>query len=144
MPVTSTSGDTGNGATLTFSSTSFAVGLQNIQGWTEEIERLEVSTLASTGFKKYIVSDLIEAPEITVNFYWDTSLAKPTIGGTSETITITFPLRTNGGEATAANYAGSGFIRSITWPTLENGSVQMGSMVLSFNGVTGPTWTKSA
>ncbi len=48
MPVTSTSGDTGNGATLTFATTAFAVGLQNIQGWTEEVERLEVSTLATT------------------------------------------------------------------------------------------------
>lgn len=115
MPVTSTSGDTGNGATLTFATTAFAVGLQNIQGWTEEVERLEVSTLATTSFKRYIASDLKETPEITVNFYWDTSLARPAIGGTPETMTITFPIRTNGGEATAANYAGTG-LRKIALP----------------------------
>lgn len=144
MPTSQVSGDTGNGATITFGTTSFAVLLKKINGWEETIEKLDVSSLSSTGRKRYISSDLFEPPEITYDFYWDTTKDKPTIGGAPETITVTFPVRTNGGEATGATYAGTGFIKSIKWPDLENGVVQVGSLTVAYDGTTGPTWTKSA
>lgn len=143
MPVTQVSGDTGNGATLTFASTSFAVLVKKISGWEETIEKLDVTNLASTGRKRYISSDLKEPPEITYDFYWDTTKDMPTIGGAPETITVTFPVRANGGETNGATYAGTGFIKSIKWPDLENGSVQMGSLTVCYDGTTGPTYSKA-
>lgn len=135
--------DTGNGATLTFSSTTFAVALKKINGFEESVERLLTSSLATTTYNDYIPSDLKDPPEVVVDFYWDTGKDMPALGNTAETITITYPVRTNGGEASGATYAGTGFIKSIKYPDLENGAVQMGSMTLCFNGATGPAFTKA-
>jgi hypothetical protein len=153
MPVTQVE-DTGNGATFSLAVVPFSVLIKKINGWEEKREPLDVTALNKTGMKKSIPGDLTEPVDVTVEFYWDTSKPKPPIGrevnttasapaSTPETATITSPLRTHGGEAVAANYAGSGHMTSIKWPELENGTVQVGSFVFRFDGVTGPTWTPS-
>lgn len=134
--------DTGNGATLTFSSTTFSVPIKVLVPPEWSIDVLDVSALSTTGFEKKIASDLKKVTPVTYDFYWDTGKSLPTIAGTAETITITFPLRSGaGGEGTAANLAGTGFISGIKFPQLANGEVQMGTITLQFDGSTGPAWT---
>jgi len=72
---------------------------------------------------------------------FDTFLAPPTIGGASETVTITLPIRT--GETTAGNYAGTAFVKEFSYPQLANGTIQEGSYVICWTGATGPAYTKS-
>ena len=134
-------GDTGNGATITFGTSSYAAKVRSIEAWTESIDDLDVSTLDSTGFKRKITSDLKDAGNIKVNVLFDTFLAPPTIGGAPETITITLPLRT--GETTAGNYAGTAFVKEYSYPQLANGTIQEASYVICWTGATGPAYTKS-
>lgn len=141
MPLADVS-DTGLGATIAFSSTTFAARVVGITNPTWSVEKLDDSTLASTGYKKFIPSDLVDPGEVTVEIMWPTSLALPTIGGASETITITFPLRSGaGGEGTAANIAGTGFFSEIVVAPLQIGTIQKGSFKIVFDGGTGPTNT---
>ena len=142
MPQSTIFADTGNGATLTFATTVFAAKIVRIEPVTFTRNKIEVSTLDLTAFKKQIQGDLTETPEFRVTFMFDTFLAVPLLTTVPETITITFPTRT--GETTAANIAGTAFFREVVFPTLANGEAQQGSMIIAYDGGTGPTWSKSA
>lgn len=136
--------DTGLGATITFSSTTFAARVTSITSPTWSVDSLDDSTLSTTGYKEYIASDLSEPGEMTVEIMFPTSLDLPTIGGTSETITLTFPLRSGaGGEGTAATLAGTGYFSEIVFPALQIGTIQKGTYKVKFDGKTGPAFTKS-
>jgi hypothetical protein len=108
--------------------------------------RLDDSTLATTGFRDYIANDLTDHDEIEVTMRFPTKLTLPTLGGTTtQTMTITFPMRSGpGGETTAATLAGTGFFTEIGFPTLALGQIQEGTYKISFDGATGPAFTASA
>jgi hypothetical protein len=145
MPTTDVS-DTGQGATITFSSTTFAARVVSINLGKWSMGRLDDSVLATTGFRKYIANDLTDHDEIEVTMRFPTKLTLPTLGGTTtQTMTITFPLRTGpGGETTAATLAGTGFFSELGFPTLALGQIQEGTYKISFDGSTGPAFTASA
>lgn len=133
-------GDTGNGATLTFGTSALAYGWDSIQIGEESVDMLEVSTLATTGYKEMVASDLKETPEITVSFVTLTTSTAVTVGAAPETITITFPQRT--GETAAANIAGTAVVTSfVRCQQLANGEIQKGQLTFKYDGDTGPTWT---
>lgn len=139
MTASAQCGDTGQGATLTYGSTSFAVTLTKIGGVTISIDKLECSGLSTAGFKKYIPGDLKEVSDLDIEFRWNTLQAIPTIGGASETFTLTMPLRTT--ETTAENFAGTGFFKSITLPDLSLGEIMNGKATICFDGLTPPAIT---
>jgi len=60
MPVTETHADTGAGATISFSSTTFAAKIRSIQLPTWAVDDLEKSTLDTTAYKEFVPSDLVE------------------------------------------------------------------------------------
>lgn len=133
-------GDTGNGATVTFATTSLSLLITSIQIGEETVEMLDVSTLATTGFMESIASDLKTTPEVTLTYVTDTSDAAPAVGGAAETITITAPQRT--GETAAATYAGTAQITSsVVVQQFANGQIQTGQLKFKYNGDTGPTFT---
>lgn len=134
-------GDTGNGATLTFGTTSTSLLWDNIQIGEESIDMLDVSVLGTTAFKEMIASDLKETPEVTVTFVTDTTDAHVTVGAAPETITITPPQRTT--ETTSgSSYAGTAVITSFKMiGELANGTIQKGELKFKYDGDTGPTWT---
>lgn len=137
--------DTGQGATIAFSSTTFAARIEYIRTNEQTIEDLDDSVLSSTGHKEYIASDLIEPGSVTYGIMWPTSLDLPSIGGTPETATITFPLRDGlGNEETAATIAASGYFKKIGGTELRLGQIQKAEIEFKFDGKTGPTFTKSA
>ncbi len=142
MAITDVS-DTGAGATITFGTTTFAARIRSIQIGEWSVEMLDDSILSSTGFRKMIASDLTSATPVVVNMAFPTGLTLPTIGGTAETMTITFPLRSAGGETTAANIAGTAQFTKIVFPTLQLGQLQEGSYEFMWTGGTGPTFTKA-
>lgn len=150
MPITETHADTGAGATITFSSTTFAAKIRSIQLPTWTVDDLEKSTLDTTAYKEFVPSDLVDPGEVSVTCLFPTSLTLPTVAATvTETCTITFPLRkvasttTTSNETTAANIAGSGYFKSFQFPNLQLGNLQEATFVFKFDGDTGPTFTKS-
>lgn len=134
-------GDTGNGATATFGTSSLSLAITKITIGEITIDMLGVSTLATTDYMEEIASDLKKAPEVTLEFIFGTLANAPAVGGAAETMTVTFPLRT--GEGTAANLAGTAQFTAFKLPDLENGKIQSGSCKWKYNGDTGPAYTKA-
>lgn len=134
-------GDTGNGATVTFGTSSLSLAITQIQIGEETIDMLDVSTLATTAYMERIASDLKDPPEVTVSFVFVTSATMPVVGDAPETMTITWPLQT--GNNAAANLAGTAVFTSRKLPDLQNGQVQIGQCKWKYNGDTGPTYTKA-
>lgn len=135
--------NTGNGATLTFSTTSIVFDIVDIDLGTLSVEKLETSLLSDTGFKKYIFADLQEPPEVTFTVRFKATADLPTLGGAAETATVTFS-KDVAASAAAANWAGTGAFINIDLPTLANNTVSDGTITFAFDGTTGPTFTKEA
>jgi hypothetical protein len=135
--------DTGLGATLVLGTQAWAAKIRMIGEIEESIEDQDVSTLDTVAVKEYEADDLSEPGEFDVEALFPTGIALPQLGNVvvPETITITYPLRT--GESTAANHAGSGYIKSRTWPELKPGGLQLCKLKIRFDGFTGPTFTPS-
>lgn len=130
--------DTGNGASLTLASGGFttAMDIVSISPGTESVESLDVTTLASTGYKEYIPGDLKESPEITAEVLFDASLGLPE-AGTTHLVTVTWPkiVATN----TAATLVGKGFIMSTDYPELVSDTVQRSNITIKLSDSVGTT-----
>jgi hypothetical protein len=148
--------DTGNGGSFGVSGPKQADGttadtavatfftnlkIKRIEFPEEALERIECSDLANDIYKSYIPADLVDPPQINLTANFRTDDAVPFKGQILGTATVTFPLRA--GEATAATYAGTAYVGAITMPSLANGELQEIKLRIDFDGVTGPTFTKS-
>lgn len=141
MPASSQPGDTGQGFTFTFSSTTFAVTLKSCKIGKKGNPKVDVTGLSHTT-KRFIQGDCAEWDEVEAEFYWDTLKTPPTLGGTAETGTITWPTRTT--ETTAQNLAGTGFFTELEFPTMEMGAPQMGKFKFAYDGGTAPVLTAAS
>ncbi len=129
---------TGNGATVSgLGITTFLTSISSVK---VQQTPLDITVLATTGFKKMRPGDLRDLPEVTVEFYW-LGAAVPTsttMIPTSEpyagtTFTITYP--------GAGSFAGTAFVKSVDFPAPKNGEVMKGSMTIQYDGATGPAYT---
>ena len=111
-------GDTGNGATCTFATSSLSLAITKIQIGEQTIDMLDVSTLATSGDQEMIASDLKKAQEVTVTALYVGTATLPVVGAAAETMTVTMPLFT--GTTTAANLAGTAQFTSSKLPDMEN------------------------
>lgn len=134
-------GDTGQGATATFGTSSLSLAVTKILIGEISIDMLDVSVLATTDYLEMIASDLKKTPEVTLDFVFVTSATAPVVGGAAETMTVTFPQRT--GETAAATLVGTAQFTSFKLPDLQLGQIQAGQCKWKYNGDTGPTYTKA-
>lgn len=135
-------GDTGNGSTISFASGITAtLKVRSIDPSEVSKPQLDCSHLGTTVYRKLIPDDLTDPPTLAIEYVFDTFDADIAPGTNLGSVVVTFPLRT--GESTEAEYAGTAYVASVKKPRLENGVVQMGMVTVQFDGVTGPTWTKS-
>lgn len=134
-------GDTGQGMTATFGTSSLSLAITEITIGAHTIDLLDVSTLASTGFQKLIVSDLKKAGKVKLKFVFVASATMPVVGGAAETMTISWPLYT--GDVVAANLAGTAVFTDLKLPDGKLGEVMMGECDYQHDGTTGPTYTKA-
>lgn len=132
-------GDTGNGATATFGTSSLSLAVTSIQIGEISINMLDVSTLATTDFEEMKASDLKKTPEVTLNVLFVASAAIPTVGGAPETMTVTLPLFT--GTTNAATLAGTAQFTSLKLPDLANNQIMAAQVKFKYNGDTGPAFT---
>ena len=154
--------DTGNGASLTFSTFTQSFAIESITVGSQSVEPLEISTLGTTGHKRYIPTDLLETPEGSAVVLFDqkeglsgaqTTQVLPA-PGTTALVTITFPKQVATVAASnQANFAGTCFITSIEYPELVNDTVMKATINWKLDGggnspatvaTNVPTFTKEA
>jgi len=126
--------DTGNGATLVLSAGSFttAMDIVSISPGSESVESLDVTTLASTGYKEYVPGDLKESPEITAEVLFNSKIGLPE-AGTTHVVTITWPDQDIATATTGATLVGKGFIMSTEYPELVSDTVQRSNITIKLS-----------
>jgi hypothetical protein len=127
------------GSTLAFGTTGESFQITNVDLSGFAVEEIDVTHMGTTTYREFIQGDLTMPPELSVEFILDPDV-QPPIGSAAQTVTLTF--KTPSGATTPANLAGTGFVRE--WSaTGANEEHLTGSMVIKFDGQTGPTWTAS-
>ena len=132
--------DTGNGATLTLSTTGSVGAIRQMTLPSFFLENIEISYLGTTIFKSFQPSDLSDPGEITVNVLTDVTSDTPPSRGVVETGTVTWPIHTSG-NTTNATLAGTGFITSVELGELINGTLQEWTITFAYDGETDPAFT---
>ena len=128
-------GDTGNGATVTFATPTFSGSIDPIsitQGAFQS-GAIDASTLATEGIAEMIPNDLATVGPSSCTFKWIAGSTAPDFPSEAGTITVTYP------EDIGTALSGTGFITSFTPPTLENGVLMAGTIEWQYDGDTGPT-----
>jgi hypothetical protein len=135
--------DVGMGTTIAFATSSFTATITNVDGGDITRNVIDKTHLGTTGSREKMPGDLVDEGDVTFQFQFDPDV-QPPISGVVESITITFPIPS--GKSTGATLIGTGFISSWSWGGVdaEDSSLMMGTGVITWDGVTGPTWTDSA
>ena len=135
-------GNTGQGATLTLATTGAVGCVRSMQlpDWT--VEKIDASCLDTTGYMRYISGDLIDPGDVEVVAVFDAAIDIPT-PGVVEDITIDFPIGVDT-NTTPAQLTGSGFISVSGLPNLAINELMELRLTVSFDGDTGPAFTKEA
>jgi hypothetical protein len=141
MPANTFFSDTGNSATIVFTTTGFTARYHQLGASKDTIAKIETSHLGTTVQKTHIPGDLYDPNETQCEFEWPLGTPMP-IAGASETVTITLPLPT--AKTTAATVAGTGFVKERSSPVLKNDMLMMGSYTLVWDGLTNKTYTPAA
>lgn len=131
--------DTGHGATIVFGTTALTLAITSITppAWSTPV--LDKTTLGTTNFREKLSGDLREPGQATVEVLFKRNHYVAT-GGVAQTVTITWP---NAG-ATAANLAGTAFVADFTPGPLATDELQTATMVVQYDGMTGPTFSAEA
>ena len=132
-------GSTGQGTSAALSSGGSINCLRSLTLPEWSMEEIESSCLSDTGFGKKIVSDLVDAGSVSMTMVFELEDSPMTPDGAEDTLTITFPIPPGG--SSGATLAGTGFISSCTLPEVTIGGLLEQTVVFTFNGITGPTWT---
>lgn len=133
--------DTGNGATITFGTSSFTAQFHMIGGTTQTRPMLNVSHLTTSAKELFVVGDLYDPGEFEAEFWFNPN-DQPPIGGAAETVTITFPIPS--GSSNGATLAGTGAVSSWTSGQCRNNEVMNARVTVKWTGATGPTWTDAS
>lgn len=128
------------GASLTFVTSGTTFAITSISQGSISRESRRVSNFGTTGAHEYLAGALIDWDTFTVEFLLDPDV-QPPIAAAAETVRITFPLLT--GQITAAKVEGTGFVESWDFEMGEVDGIGEGSMVVRWDGFTGPAFTPS-
>lgn len=130
-------GSTGQGTTVAFSVAGTQACVRSITLPEWSLESIDASCLNDVGFMKKISGDLVDpgTVEVVVVFELDDDFTVP--DGTDETLTITFPTA----GATPGTLVGSGFVSSVSLPSVEINGLLEQTITFTFDGETGPAWT---
>lgn len=132
-------GSTGQGTSVAFTTAGSVACLRSLTLPEWSMEEIESSCLSDIGFGKKIVGDLVDAGNVSMTMVFELGDSPMTPDGVNDTLTITFPTPPAG--ATGATLAGTGFISSCSLPEVTIGGLLEQTVVFTFDGETGPTWT---
>lgn len=133
--------DTGNGATITFGTTSFTAQFTMIGGTTQTRPMLNISHLGTTTKELFMVGDLYDPGEFEAEFWFNPN-DQPPISNAIETVTITFPVPS--GSSNGATLAGTAACSGWTSGQCRNNEVMSARATIKWTGGTGPTWTDAS
>jgi len=127
-------GDTGNGATVTFATPTFSASIDpiSISPGAFQNAAIDASTLATENIMEMIPSDLASVAPSSATFKWVAGSTSPTFPSAAGTITVTMP------TDIGTSLVGTGFITGYTPPTMENGVLMTGQIEWQYDGETGP------
>ena len=138
---------TGQGTTAVLTNNAITGCVRSIGLPDLSIDKIDASCLDSTGFMRYISSDLTDPGEVQLEIIFDPTFdfgadlgTGAGILGTTDTVTITF-VKQNDGSAAAASFTGTGFVTNYSLPDLSTGELAVVSVTFAFDGDTGPAWT---
>src|SRR5690606_32763226 len=100
--------DVGTGTTITFGTSSYAAEITGVTINGEEVPVIDISHMGTTGTRAKMLGDLKENVTLDVQVNFDPDEPPPI--GSSETITVTFPIPS--GSTNGATRAGTGAIVS--------------------------------
>ena len=131
--------DIGTGATLAFGTSTFTPQISEMSWGGIDREMVESTHLGSSNARTYLPGDLYDPGELNLSIFYEPGMDPP-VNAALETITLTFPLNTASGQASAATLAGSGALTSFSF------SVPLEDMITAdcsfkFSGVL--TWTSA-
>ena len=129
---------TGGTAAFTTSSTTLNGKITQIQVASNELPTVDDTALETTTNMEYLPGDLVAPERVTFQFKVDSDTALPALG-TVETGTITY--KQLSGQATAATFAGTGFLVKVGQPDHLQNELLTGEGIFQFDGKTGPTHT---
>lgn len=134
--------DTGHGTTITFSG-GFTAQIRMVQQPEFEIPVVDISHLAQTtgAAELKMAGDLMKCSPVEFEWLFSPN-TRPTLGGTAQTITITFPIPAGG--STGATLVGTGFINKWTPGEQKSNTEMLAKGSIQFDGATGPTWTNGS
>lgn len=135
--------DTGLGATLTLATTGAVGAVRSMTLPEFTREKIDTTELATEDFMTYIPGDLDAPGEITAEIIFDAENDDIVAGGVPETMTITFPI-TNSTNTTNATLTGTGFVTGWKMPDLAVNELQVATLTIAFDGLTGPAFTAEA
>jgi len=87
--------DAGHASTIAFGTSTFTAALLSINGWELSRESIETTTMATTTWKTFLESDLVDPGTLTVTFEMDEASVPPITATAAETITISWGGNTN-------------------------------------------------
>lgn len=141
-------GDTGQGALFTMVGLSLQSRVKSIQLPEFTQEKIDATSLNSSGFMEYIAGDVVDPGEMTLELIFDPQddvNALSLMGGCGEEAEVEFPrspCRT--GATTSATLMGTAFITNIAMPNLAVNELMMVTLTIAFDGGTGPTYTQES
>lgn len=140
-------GDTGQGALFTMVGLSLVSRVKSIQLPEFTQEKIDATSLNTSGFMQYIAGDVIDPGEMTLELIFDPEddLTPLTVmGGCGEEVEVEFPkspCRDTTIGVNAATLAGTAIITSVAFPNLAVNELMMVTLTVAFDGGTGPTYT---
>lgn len=126
--------DVGHSTTITFQSGFYAC-VTNVEWSGISRESHDTSCNSTTGAKTFIPGALYDPGELQVEGYFDAEESPVTpMTAAPETVTVTFPLQT--GQATAANWAASGFMTEYSFSDPMDGIIEFSSTIKLSGAIT--------
>jgi len=136
-------GDTGQGAVLKLSGSTIAmIRSMTLPEWA--LEKIDASTLDSTGFMKYVPGDLADPGELVAELVFDPADDIPVLGGCGEMLLLEWPInpcRDGTPHNTPATLSGSAFVSNINYGNLALNELNTLTITFTFNGEVTPAYT---
>lgn len=130
---------TGKGSAITFGASGWSLSIKEIDLGEQTKEMVEDTPLSASK-RTFIPGDVTDEGEMQVTAFFDQSAAsQPGVVSVSETVTVTFPLKT--AETVAATLAGKGVVTKVSRPKLIINTLMMIVLTVKWDGKTGPSYT---
>ena len=120
---------TGNGATITFTTSGFTARYRQIGSYRRRREVVDDTALGDD-FEKSCPGSVVRSDPIEVELFWDGD-AQPPIAADPEPVVIMYPPKT--GQSVGAKITGTGYITQSNGPVFENDTRQQGSFSLKLD-----------